>query len=215
MEQDKPTKLDDNIVPYLKFFLLFHITYFISSITISILNSVSLIFFSFFNRFFDSLVLPIFNALFILITLKIILTYFPDFSNQKTIPFYIPIIAFVISSHPIDIYIDGDTFKVNYFTMDYFNYPNEIWTDIFLLIISIFLGFQFNLIQGNSKFKSSAISNYFSYLGQEIVLGVVLFRIIYSLSISFVYGNFESINLTNSIKLILILLWQYSTVPSK
>ena len=123
MEQDKPTKLDDNIVPYLKFFLLFHITYFISSITISILNSVSPNFFSFFNRFFDSLVLPIFNALFILITLKIILTYFPDFSNQKTIPFYIPIIAFVISSHPIDIYIDGDTFKVNYFTMDYFNYP--------------------------------------------------------------------------------------------
>jgi len=99
--------------------------------------------------------------------------------------------------------------------MDYFNYPNEIWTDIFLLIISIFLGFQFNLIQGNSKIKSSAISNYFSYLGQEIVLGVVLFRIIYSLSISFVYGNFESINLTYSIKLILILLWQYSTVPSK
>tara|TARA_B100001939_G_C16634242_1_gene484777 strand:- start:54 stop:353 length:300 start_codon:yes stop_codon:yes gene_type:complete len=99
--------------------------------------------------------------------------------------------------------------------MDYFNYLNEIWTDIFLLIISIFLGFQFNLIQGNSKFKSSAISNYFSYLGQEIVLGVVLFRIIYSLSISFVYGNFESINLTHSIKLILILLWQYSTVPSK
>ena len=150
MEQDKPTKLDDNIVPYLKFFLLFHITYFISSITISILNSVSPNFFSFFNRFFDSLVLPIFNALFILITLKIILTYFPDFSNQKTIPFYIPIIAFVISSHPIDIYIDGDTFKVNYFTMDYFNYPNEIWTDIFLLIISIFLGFQFNLIESPS-----------------------------------------------------------------
>ena len=44
MEQDKPTKLDDNIVPYLKFFFYF-ILHTLSQVSISILNSVSLIFF--------------------------------------------------------------------------------------------------------------------------------------------------------------------------